>query len=353
MKRLPMLLLLLVALGLGVIPLVASPAEAMGPAPSWQLNLGAPASCVDDDVFVPGVEINVPGPPASERGVLSAPGFPNLGFTQDSNFTGVGTFGFTVFTDPFSLPANTPLTLSVTTYYGPNFTGGTAYVSTLTWDCTTGVVLAREEGRPEGRIIVKKVTLPVGAPAQAFSFDPSWGADFALAGGQSADSGLVASGVYSVAELALPAGWSLASAVCSDGSSPAAIGLSPDETVTCTFTNAYEPPTTPMCLGTAATIVGTAGADTLNGTAGADVIAGLQGNDTINGLGGDDRICGGAGADTISGDAGNDRIRGGGGDDALRGGAGNDRLAGGGGIDLADGGRGADSCLAETTTACE
>ncbi|MGE0361400.1 MAG: hypothetical protein AB7R67_11805 [Vicinamibacterales bacterium] len=117
-------------------------AAQVGPAPSWVLTTGAVDSCVDDDVFLPGVSINVPSPLfASERGILSAPGFPNLGYTQDSSFQGVGAFGFTVFTDPYSLPANTPLTLKVTTFNQPNFAGGAAYVSVLTWNCTTGAII--------------------------------------------------------------------------------------------------------------------------------------------------------------------------------------------------------------------
>jgi len=88
-----------------------------------------------------------------------------------------------------------------------------------------------------GEIIVVKQTLPDGAQG-TFQFDPSWGADFLLADGESHASGQIPVGVYTVAEVNLPVGWSLSSAVCDDGSSPAAIGLSPDETVTCTFYNA-------------------------------------------------------------------------------------------------------------------
>lgn len=71
----------------------------------------------------------------------------------------------------------------------------------------------------------------------------------------------------------------------------------------------------PTCFGTAATIVGTAGADILVGTSGADVIVGLGGDDVIFGLGGDDRICGGPDADRIDGGSGNDLISGGDGQD--------------------------------------
>jgi hypothetical protein len=96
-----------------------------------------------------------------------------------------------------------------------------------------------------GRIIVKKAVSPVGAPVASFGFHTSFG-DFSLAGGESFDTDkTLPMGVYSVAEmLPLGAGWSLASAFCDDGSSPAAIGLSEGETVTCTFNNRYEETTT-------------------------------------------------------------------------------------------------------------
>jgi hypothetical protein len=142
---------------------IAAPSEAqLGPAPSWVLTAGAVNTCVDDDVFLPGVYINVPSPMfASERGVLSAPGFPNLGFTQDSNFQGVGTFGFTVFTDPYTLPANTPLTLKVTTFNQANFLGGAAYVSFITWNCTTGAILDIGQG-PGGALTGRFIDLIPG-----------------------------------------------------------------------------------------------------------------------------------------------------------------------------------------------
>jgi len=102
-----------------------------------------------------------------------------------------------------------------------------------------------------------------------------------------------------------------------------------------------------VCLGLAATKVGTAAADAINGTAGADVIAGLGGNDTINGLGGNDRICGNDGNDTISGGAGNDQVQGGPGNDTIVGGLGTDTLKGGAGADNIKGNAGNDSLFGE------
>ncbi len=111
------------------------------------------------------------------------------------------------------------------------------------------------------------------------------------------------------------------------------------------------------CQGKAASIVGSAGPDTLTGTAGADVIAGLNGNDTLSGLGGGDTICGGRGVDLIHGGSGNDLLDGGGGRDTvygdggydhLLGGARNDQLRGGPGNDVIAGGLGNDRLFGET-----
>ena len=93
----------------------------------------------------------------------------------------------------------------------------------------------------------------------------------------------------------------------------------------------------PMCLGRAATIVGTAGNDDpLPGTSGDDVIVGRGGNDVIQGRGGNDRICGNGGVDTLQGGGGDDRLQGGGGDDTLLSEVGDDRYLGGTGNDVVD-----------------
>jgi hypothetical protein len=92
-----------------------------------------------------------------------------------------------------------------------------------------------------GRILVAKVSDPAG-DATRFEFAASWGANFWLADGDApVDSGELLPGSYALGEVNLPAGWVLTSAVCSDGSQPAAISLAPGETVTCTFTN-FNPP---------------------------------------------------------------------------------------------------------------
>jgi Ca2+-binding RTX toxin-like protein len=74
----------------------------------------------------------------------------------------------------------------------------------------------------------------------------------------------------------------------------------------------------PTCEDRPATIVGTAGDDSITGTAGADVIVGLGGDDRIRGEDGDDIICGGNGKDLLSGGEGIDSIHGGNGNDDIR-----------------------------------
>jgi plastocyanin len=81
----------------------------------------------------------------------------------------------------------------------------------------------------------------------AFSFTSQTLGDFTLATAGSLFRGTaqrtftdLAPGTYDVAEQPTT-GWIFVSAVCSDGSSPAAIDLSAGEEITCTFTNRPEP----------------------------------------------------------------------------------------------------------------
>ena len=89
----------------------------------------------------------------------------------------------------------------------------------------------------------------------------------------------------------------------------------------------------PTCKGHIATIIGTAGNDTIKGTAGRDVIVGLGGDDIIHAGSGNDVICGGYG---------DDKLYPGGGDDKVYGGLGNDTISTSSGKDRYDGGHGTD-----------
>jgi uncharacterized repeat protein (TIGR01451 family) len=92
-----------------------------------------------------------------------------------------------------------------------------------------------------GSIVVEKRTDPQGHP-QSFAFEASYDEDgFSLSDGESNDSGELLPGTYSVSE-DVPAGWTLTSATCSDGSDPSAIELSAGEDVTCVFENTLAPP---------------------------------------------------------------------------------------------------------------
>jgi Ca2+-binding RTX toxin-like protein len=106
------------------------------------------------------------------------------------------------------------------------------------------------------------------------------------------------------------------------------------------------------CEGELATILGTAGNDSLIGTSARDVIVAGRGDDTVSARRGADLICAGTGADSVAagggddivrGEAGSDEISGGGGADTIVGGAAADELMGGGGADTILGGRGPDS----------
>ena len=98
------------------------------------------------------------------------------------------------------------------------------------------------------------------------------------------------------------------------------------------------------CQGQTATIVGTAGDDTLTGGPGNDVVALLSGDDFFDGQGGNDVVCGDSGADFLVGGAGDDTLDGGSGNDQVRGdffSAAGD-AAGDGGNDTLIGGPGGD-----------
>ncbi len=95
-----------------------------------------------------------------------------------------------------------------------------------------------------GRIIINKVTAPSPDPTDtSFGFTAGGGlspTSFSLKNSeQRTYSDVLAGSGYSVAET-VPANWVLTSATCSDGSPVTNIDVSPNETVTCTFTNTLQ-----------------------------------------------------------------------------------------------------------------
>jgi hypothetical protein len=99
--------------------------------------------------------------------------------------------------------------------------------------------------RSRGTIIVEKIT-DDGQGAFVFTSTTLSPSPFTLtttgagtAGKDSRTFGQLVPGTYDVAET-VPTGWNLVSGTCDDGSSPASIGLSGGETVTCTFHDARE-----------------------------------------------------------------------------------------------------------------
>src|SRR6266700_1623615 len=94
-----------------------------------------------------------------------------------------------------------------------------------------------------GTIVVKKVTDPSPDPTStSFPFTLTGPSSqlpksFSLTnGGSNTTPNLIATSGYSIAET-VPANWELVSATCDDGSPVANISVSPNEVVTCTFTN--------------------------------------------------------------------------------------------------------------------
>ena len=95
-----------------------------------------------------------------------------------------------------------------------------------------------------GTIIVRKVTVPSPDPTDtSFSYTAGGGlspTSFSLKnGGSRTYQNVPAKSGYSVAET-VPTNWQLTSATCDDGSPVSNIDVSPNEVVTCTFTNTLQ-----------------------------------------------------------------------------------------------------------------
>jgi hypothetical protein len=135
----------------------------------------------------------------------------------------------------YSVAENVPAGWDLTSTVCTSSLGGTESAASigLTAGETVTCVFTNQK---DAVIIVVKQTTPDG-DLQSFEFDTNYGANFFLTDGQSNNSGDLAPGTYSVAEVNLPSNWTFDGATCDDGSDPSAIGLSAGETVTCTFNN--------------------------------------------------------------------------------------------------------------------
>jgi hypothetical protein len=179
------------------------------------------------------------------KAITTSPASPNTFTLQDD---GVKTFsnvlqgsGYTV--DETSVGAGyvfDNVNCSASTGVTPTINGS---LVTFAIDNPSDVLDCTYTNRAQGTIIVEKIT---DDGSGSFDFASGTLTPFTLtttaAGAGGKDSRTFSNlspGTYDVAET-VPDGWNLVSSTCDDGSSPASIGLSPGETVTCTFHDARE-----------------------------------------------------------------------------------------------------------------
>jgi hypothetical protein len=129
------------------LPQVAAPGATAAQLPSIELLPKQPTlagSCsggtFDVNTFINVTEV------ASADVIVTAPGVGTVEEFTDETGTNIGPFNGVYPTfqiKPFGggLPPNTKITITVTTYSGPNRTGSVSFVSTIVFDCTTGKVL--------------------------------------------------------------------------------------------------------------------------------------------------------------------------------------------------------------------
>lgn len=172
MNKLRLVSLILVvglALALASAPTLKH-AETASVQPSWEILEGEPNSCtIGVGGFGITAAVNNPAA-ASEQGQFVVPGFGQVGETHDSNFAGIfPTISFFVFVNTaYTVPAHTPVTLTVTTYNLPNYAGGVSYVDSMTWDCTTGLEVVATPAAVPGCDLL---ALPTGSVVGAFVAD--------------------------------------------------------------------------------------------------------------------------------------------------------------------------------------
>ena len=126
--------LVLVILSALVIPFSS---QAASEVPSIEI-LGVPADVSCTGGTNPGVPVyaNLPVP-ASDTGTMSVAGVGVVSSIVENTPILVGTASYGFLPSAFSVPSGTPITVTITTYNGPDQTGGVAFVSTLIYEWTT------------------------------------------------------------------------------------------------------------------------------------------------------------------------------------------------------------------------
>jgi hypothetical protein len=129
------------------LPLVAAPGTAAVQLPSIELLPEQPtlAGTCSGGTFDVNTFINVTEV-ASADVMVTAPGVGTVEEFTDETGTNIGPFNGVYPTfqiKPFGggLPPNTKVTITITTYSGPNRTGSVSFLSKIVFDCTTGKVL--------------------------------------------------------------------------------------------------------------------------------------------------------------------------------------------------------------------
>jgi hypothetical protein len=102
---------------------------------------------------------------------VSAPGVGTIEEFTDETGKNIGPYDaaypmFQILAFGGGLAPNTPITISITTYAGPNLSGATTFVSVLEFNCTTGQVLATQPLPLEGAIAVPTLS-PLALAATA------------------------------------------------------------------------------------------------------------------------------------------------------------------------------------------